>query len=396
MEKPAVMSEHTQAPRPARLAFLKSDAAGGVILVGCAAIALVIANSGLAPLYKTVLHTALPVTLGPVDIHLDVEEWIKDGLMAIFFFVVGLELKRELVAGALSDPRGVVLPVAAALGGMALPAVIYLLLAGGADARGWPVPVATDIAFAIAALAILGRRAPGSLRIFLLTLAVMDDLGAVVLIALLYSSDLEHIHFLGVGLGLAAMLALSLWRRAPLWLYGLGAALVWLFALKSGIHTSVAGVAAALTVPLGREAGQGPLKRLERALHPVSVFVVMPLFALAVAGVPLTGLTLRDLAAPVPLGIALALALGKPAGVLAASYGVAWSGLATLPRGAGFAHMLGIACLCGIGFTMSLYLGGLAFAGDYNAELRARLGVLLGSALALILGGAALASTRRR
>jgi len=373
--------------------FLKTDAAGGFILAGCAVAALLLANSGLAPLYKEILHTPLPLVIGPLDVHLDVEEWIKDGLMALFFYVVGLELKRELVAGELSDPRMVVLPVAAALGGMIGPVCIYLALNSGGDLRGWPIPVATDIAFAVAALAILARGAPPALRIFLLTLAVVDDLGAVILIALLFSRDLALVPLAGLALSLIALLGLSAWRRAPVWLYGLGALLVWLFALKSGIHTSVAGVAAALTVPLRGE--KGPLETLERTLHLVSAYVVMPLFAIAAAGIPLGGLTLRDLAAPVPLGIALALALGKPIGVLVASYGVSAAGLAKLPSGATALDMIAVACLCGIGFTMSLFLGGLAFIGDDAAEMGARLGVLLGSALALVLASTCFALARR-
>jgi NhaA family Na+:H+ antiporter len=380
--------------RPALVQFLSTDAAGGFMLAGCAVLALLIANSGLQPLYQKILHFPLPIVAGPLDIHLDVEEWIKDGLMAIFFFVVGLELKRELLVGELSDPRMVVLPVVAALGGMVLPVVCYLMLNSGGDPRGWPVPVATDIAFALAALAILAPNAPASLRIFLLTLAVVDDLGAVVLIALLFSKDLSLTLVLCLALTLLAMTALARWGRAPLWLYGVGALLAWLFALKSGIHTSVAGVAAALTVPLG-QGEAGPLERLERLLHPVSAFVVMPLFALAAAAIPLGGMVGDAMLAPVPLGILLGLAIGKPAGVLLAVFIVAKLGLARIPAGASQVQMIGVACLCGIGFTMSLFLGGLAFTGDPAVEMQARLGVLLGSVLSLLLGGAAFAFARR-
>jgi len=374
--------------RPAILQFLSTDAAGGVILAACAVLALVIANSGLQPLYQKILHLPLPIVAGPIDVHLDLQEWIKDGLMAAFFFVVGLELKRELLVGELSDPRMVVLPVVAAVAGMILPGATYLMLNAGGDLRGWPVPVATDIAFAVAALAILAPNTPASLRIFLLTLAVVDDLGAVVLIALLFSKDLSLAPVLCLALTLGAMLTVSRWHRAPLWLYGLGALIAWLFALKSGIHTSVAGVAAALTVPLG-QGENGALERLERMLHPFSAYVVMPLFALAAAGVPLTGLSGGAMVSPVPLGIMAGLALGKPVGVLLAMFGLAKLRLAPMPAGASTAQMIGVACLCGIGFTMSLFLGGLAFAGDPVVEMQARLGVLLGSVLALLFGAIA-------
>jgi NhaA family Na+:H+ antiporter len=364
------------------LRFLKTDAAGGLVLAACAALALLIANSPLGPLFHALLHRALPVDLGPLSVHLTTVEWIKDGLMPVFFFVIGLELKRELVEGELSDRRAVVLPVAAALGGMVVPALVYLLVSDSTDLRGWPVPVATDIAFALAALAIFARSVPTSLRIFLLTLAVVDDLGAVILIGVLFSHDLALLPLAGIGLCLAVLTFTGRLGKAPSWIWGAGALLIWVLTLKSGIHTSVAGVAAAFTVPLSG----GRLERLERALHPVSAYVVLPLFAIASAGISLAGLSGAAMFSVVPLGIALALALGKPIGVLGASYLVQSLGLARLPTGARFADMLGMACFCGIGFTMSLFLGALAFRGDETAELTARLGIVAGSVLALLLG----------
>ena len=368
--------------RIAVLAFLKTDAAGGVVLAICAVLALAIANSPLGPFYRALLSHALPLNLGGFAIHLTTEEWIKDGLMTLFFFVVGLELKRELVEGELSDLRAIVLPVAAALGGMVVPALLYLLVGGHTDPRGWPVPVATDIAFAVAALAVFARSAPPSLRIFLLTLAIVDDLGAVVLIALLFSHDFAPALLLALALLLLALGLLGRLRRAPLWLWGIGALAVWALALKSGIHTSVAGVAAAFTVPIGG----GRLERLEKLLHPVSAYVVLPLFAMASAGIPFEGVSTSALLSPLPLAIALGLLPGKPLGVIGATYLVRLLGLARLPTGANFMELSATACLCGIGFTMSLFLAALAFSGDPEAELLARLGVMLGSIAALGLG----------
>jgi NhaA family Na+:H+ antiporter len=364
------------------LSFLKTDAAGGIILAVCAALALVLANSGAGPLYQTLIHYPLPLDFGPLSIHLTTEEWVKDGLMTLFFFVVGLELKREVVEGELSEGGAVVLPVAAALGGMIGPALVYLAMAHDADLRGWPVPVATDIAFAVAALAIFAPKAPSALRIFLLTLAVVDDLGAVVLIAVLFSTHLALPLLVFIAGALFALACAGRIARLPAWIWALGALFIWGLALKSGIHTSVAGVAAAFTVPLSG----GRLAWLETRLHPLSAYVVLPLFALVATGIPLTGLSLHAAFAAVPFAIAAALVLGKPLGVLGGTYLVARLRLARLPSGAGFAHLAGIACLCGIGFTMSLFLAALAFRGDGEAERAARLGILAGSLLALALG----------
>ena len=381
--------------------FLRTEAAGGFILLACAVAALIVANGSSGETYKTVLETPaiFQLTAGTFSFQIDltVQDWIKDGLMTIFFFVVGLELKRELVQGELSDPGNVILPISAALGGMIAPALVYLSLNLGGDIRGWPTPVATDIAFAVAALSVIGRSAPSSLRIFLLTLAIVDDLGAVVLIALVFSHGIEWIPLLSTALTLAIMALLARWRSVPTWVYVVGTLIVWLFALRSGVHTSVAGVAAAFTVPIHARKDGKPsvLAQLENAIHPISAYFVLPVFAFVAAGVPLRGLQLHEFFSPVPIGIALGLIFGKPIGVLAASYIVTRLKFAKLPSGTQFSQMVAVSCLCGIGFTMSLFLAALAFHSDPVAEAEARLGVLCGSIGATILAAVCFAFTRR-
>lgn len=366
-------------PQRIIIRFFKMEAASGFVLAAFAVLGFVLANSAYADLYEAVLHTHWPLALGPLSVDLTAEEWIKDGLMTIFFFVVGLELKAEFLAGELSAPRAVVLPAAAALGGMIVPALLYLLINTHGDGRGWPVPVATDIAFATAALVVVAPRIPVSLRIFLLTLAVVDDLGAVVLIAILYTANLDVVALLAMALTLFAMLMLGR-LRTPAWLFALGAVLVWAMALKAGVNTSVAGVAAAFAIPLHQN------EQLQRALRPISGYLVLPVFALASAGIALKQIPLQQAFSPVPLGIALGLLFGKPVGVLLASYGAIRLRLAKLPAGATHAQFFGVACLCGIGFTMSLYLAALAFPAHSPLATDAQLGVVAGSILALILG----------
>lgn len=382
--------------------FLRTEAAGGFILLACAALALVVANSNWRETYESILHMpmVLDLTAGTLnfDINLSVEDWVKDGLMTIFFFVVGLELKRELVQGELSDPSSVILPITAAVVGMIVPALVYAAFNYSGHLQGWPVPVATDIAFAVGALAVLGRGAPSSLRIFLLTLAIVDDLGAVVLIALVFSHGISWIPLLLTALILAVMALLARWRSVPAWVYVVGTFIVWLFALKSGVHTSVAGVAAAFTVPLHPRPGgrKSILAELEHAIHPLSAFVVLPIFAFVAAGVPVIGLDPKDLLSPVPIGVALGLMVGKPIGVMLATFAVVHLKLAKFPSGAQFFDMLAVACLCGIGFTMSLFLAALAFAHEPLAQSEARLGVLCGSVGATLIAALCFAMSRRR
>lgn len=385
-----------QHSRSALRAFLASEAAGGIILMAAAALAMIIANSGLAELYHEALHTpvspALTEKLGPMTVHL----WINDGLMALFFLFVGLEIKRELVDGRLSTWQQRRLPVVAAIAGMAAPAAVYLAFAGGEPglANGWAIPAATDIAFAIGVLALLGNRAPTSLKLFLVTVAIVDDMGAVAIIALFYTAQLSIPALLLAGAVLAAMFAMNRFGVRALPLYLIGFAVLWYFVLLSGVHATIAGVLAAFTVPIvctpGRpDAPDSPLHKLEHALDVPVAYAIVPLFGFANAGVSLAGISLSDVLAPMPLGIAAGLFLGKQLGIFAAVWLAVRSGFATQPRGATWLQIYAVAVLCGIGFTMSLFIGGLAFADPELVE-EAKLGTLGGSILAALTGYALL------
>ncbi len=370
--------------------FIKLESASGLLLMAAAVVAMIVANSPLASWYDSLLSLRFQVSLGEWKLGKPLLLWINDGLMAVFFLLVGLELKREVVAGQLSSPRNLVLPGLAALGGMAVPALVYLRfnLADPASMAGWAIPCATDIAFALGVLSLLGRRAPLALKLFLLTLAVLDDLGAIVIIALFYSSQLSVGHLLAAipCLGLLALLnARGVTRLAPYLLVG---SLLWLMVLKSGVHATLAGVVTALFVPMRhRGEGESPLVHLEHALHPYVAFGILPVFGFANAGVSLAGLAAGDLLAPVPLGIALGLLLGKPAGVLAAVAIARLFRLAPLPAGTHWGHLVGVGLLCGVGFTMSLFIASLAFeAGGTHAPGTDRLGILMGSLLAALAG----------
>jgi NhaA family Na+:H+ antiporter len=316
--------------------------------------------------------------------------WINDGLMAIFFFLVGLEIKREVLDGHLSSREQIVLPALAAVGGMAAPAAIYLLIVSmkGGDAallNGWAIPAATDIAFALGALALLGNRVPMSLKVFLLTLATLDDLGAIVIIALFYSAGLSLPQLALAGGALATLLAmnrLGVTRIAPYAFVGIA---LWLFVLKSGVHATLAGVVLALTVPLARKDGEPIIERLEENLHPYVTWLILPLFAFANAGVSLAGFSFSMLTDALPLAIGLGLLLGKPIGILLACGLATRSGLSSLPEGMRWSHLGGVACLAGIGFTMSLFIGTLAFSGDAHAA-GVRLGVIAGSLVSAVAG----------
>ena len=395
-----ISPEYGLALRPT-LDFLKTEAAGGAALVGAALFALVLSNSPWAHDYFDLIGTPLTIQLGGFVETLSVRDWTKDGLMALFFFVVGLEVKQEVLKGELSSPRKLALPVVAALGGMVFPALIYLAMnlgAGGAP-QGWPVATATDIAFALAALALVGRGLPESLRLFLLALAIADDLGAVGLIAVLFTSHIHLAALLGAGLTLAGLILLSEWKDAPLLLRAIGFLVLGGFTLKSGINTSLAGVAAALTVPIGpRRPGQEPvLRNFMQSLHPYVAFGVLPLFAFTSAGVSLADLPLSGLFAPAPLGIAAGLFLGKQTGVMAAVWVSIRTGLARRPTGATWLELYGVALLGGVGFTMSLFMGALAFASDAPlVQHQAVLGVIAGSLASTLAGMAILAAAARR
>lgn len=370
--------------------FLDGEAAGGIILMVAAALALIVANSPLAETYFSVLHTYL----GP----LSVSHWVNDGLMAVFFLLVGLEIKREMLDGQLSTWPRRVLPGIAAAGGMLVPALVYVAINrnNGPALSGWAIPTATDIAFALGVLSLLGSRVPASLRVFLTALAIIDDLGAVIIIAIFYTSGLS-LAYLGAAFAVIAVLIVL--NRMPVMTlvpYLVLGAILWVLVLKSGVHATLAGVALALTIPLERSAGIGhdldhsPLHRLEHGLHKIVPFFVIPIFGFANAGVSLAGLSFGALIEPLTLGVAAGLVVGKLVGVFGSSALAIRLGLADLPAHAGWSHMVGISLLCGIGFTMSLFIGLLAFAGDVALQDAVKVGILAGSFIAAILGAAVL------
>ncbi|WP_209880085.1 Na+/H+ antiporter NhaA [Azospirillum soli] len=389
---------------PAIRQFLQSEATAGVALMITSAIALIWANSPAAPLYEAFLALPVTMTAGGIGIDKPLLLWINDGLMAVFFLLVGLEIKREVLAGELSNRAKAMLPGIAALGGMAVPALVYVFFNWGdpVTLQGWAIPAATDIAFAVGVLALLGSRVPTTLRIFLLALAIMDDLGAIVIIAAFYSHGIvpTALGFAAIaGLGLFWMNLIGVRSLTPYMLLGL---VLWVCVLKSGIHATLAGVALAFAIPLrgdgngngnGHEHGNGheesPLHRLEHALHPWVAYLILPVFALANAGVSLAGITPASLAEPVPLGIALGLFVGKQVGVMLTSWLAVRFGLSALPAGAGWVQFYGVSVLTGIGFTMSLFIGNLAFP-DPEHAVAVRLGVLAGSIASALFGYALL------
>jgi NhaA family Na+:H+ antiporter len=378
--------------------FLALEASAGILLALSAAAALVLANSPLAFLYSTFLDTPGEVRVAGFQIAKPMLLWVNDGLMAIFFFLVGLEIKREVLEGELSDRRQIVLPAVAAVCGIAVPALIYAAINLGDPValRGWAIPAATDIAFALGVLSLLGNRVPASIKVFLLTVAILDDLGAIVIIAIFYSDSLAPVSFGVAAIALLVLAALNrsgVVRVAPYLFVGL---ILWASVLKSGVHATLAGVALAFFIPLraGGDGGHSPLRRLEQDLHPLVAFAILPLFAFANAGVSLQGVTLAALLQPIPLGIAMGLLVGKTAGVFLASWATVKLGLARLPRGASWRSMLGVSVLCGIGFTMSLFIGGLAFDGASSEHVvQTRLGILCGSLAAALLGYLVLRTT---
>lgn len=367
-----------------------------MVLLAATALALLCANSPLADVYKAVLSAGLGANIGPFDLSYSVKEWIKNGLMAVFFLYVGLEIKSEFKVGALSDPGRAALPFAGAAGGMIAPALVYLAVTGADTAliKGWAIPAATDIAFAVGVVGLLGSRVSAPLRAFLLALAVIDDLGAILIIALFYSGALQLAALLGMGLCVAGLWVLNSRGDGDLWRYlGLGL-LLWLFTLQSGINATLAGVVTALFIPM-RAGLQIPLKSLlDRLATPVN-FGIMPVFAFANAGVPILALSFADILSPLALGIALGLVLGKPVGILLAVALAARSGWARLPDGATWLQIAGVGCIAGIGFTMSLFIGALAFS-DEDAMNQIRVGVMGGSIVAGILGASLMALAARR
>ncbi len=372
--------------------FLRLEAAGGLLLFAAAVLAMGFANSPLSGLYERFLDTPVELRVGAFEIAKPLLLWINDGLMAVFFFLVGLELKREVLDGELSRRSQIVLPAAAAAGGMVVPGLLYAGLNWGDPVllRGWAIPTATDIAFAIGLLTLFGRRVPVGLKIFLLTLAILDDLGAIVIIALFYTEKLSLAALATTGLAAAVLAAFNRRGLTAVPAYLLVGLVMWAAVLKSGVHATLAGVALAFFIPLRTADAaerEPPLRRLERELHPLVAFAILPLFAFANSGVSLEGITLASLAQPVPAGIALGLLLGKVIGVFGASGIVVGLGLARLPEGVRWGQILGVAMLCGVGFTMSLFIAGLAFEGQAaGLAIESRLGILCGSIVAGVAG----------
>ena len=358
--------------------FFAAEAAGGIVLMAAAVAALAVANSPLAGAYFAVLHAHLG--------QLSVLHWINDGLMAVFFLLIGLEVKREVIVGQLSSWSRRVLPGAAAVAGMVVPALVYVAFnaAQPGQLRGWAIPAATDIAFALGILALLGRAVPVSLKVLLTAIAVIDDLLAIVVIAVFYTNDIALAPLAAAAVGIAVLVGLNragVRGLAPYLLVGLG---VWYAVLLSGIHATLAGVAVALTIPLGRRGSShsgAPLERLEHRIHPWVTFLVVPVFGFANAGVAFDGLSAADAVAPLPMGIAMGLFLGKQIGIFATIRLLVRLGVARMPKAASWRQVYGVSILCGIGFTMSLFIGGLAFANSEDAMGAVKLGVFAGSIL---------------
>jgi NhaA family Na+:H+ antiporter len=379
--------------------FIASESAGGVVLALAAIAALIISNSAWAPLYQQFIETRGEIRIGDwLLLSKPLLLWVNDLWMAVFFFLVGLEIKREVLAGELATLKQASLPVASAIGGMIVPALIYVALnhADPVALRGWAIPTATDIAFALGILMLLGSRVPASLKVFLTAVAIIDDLGAIVMIAAFYTEQVSVPMLLSAGAGALVLFLLNRAKVTNIGPYVVVGLVIWVCVLKSGVHSTLAGVVTALAIPMHDKHGGSPLEKTEHALHPWVAFAVLPLFAFANAGVALQGVSLATLARGIPLGIALGLVLGKTIGVFGAARLLVHLTGASLPAGSSTRQFLGVCVLCGIGFTMSLFIGGLAFL-DKGAgyEMQVKLGVLGGSAIAGVLGVVLLLSRRR-
>lgn len=382
------MSRTTAASQSAIRRFIDHEATGGVILVIAAVLALIATNvGGAAEFYDWLIDLPVSVSIGSIGLKKPLLLWINDGLMAIFFFLVALEIKREMLEGHLSSRDQVILPAIAAVGGMVAPALIYayfnwhdpMLL------RGWAIPAATDIAFALGVLALLGRRVPLALKVFLLTLATLDDLLAILLIAFFYTDHVSVTQLALAALSIAGLILLNRIRVSRLAPYIFIGIALWVFVLKSGVHATLAGVALGLLIPLKRKDGAPMIEAVEEGLHPYVKFLILPLFAFVNAGVPLGGINIAYLLTSVPFGIAAGLVIGKPLGIILACMIAVKSGFARLPEEVNWRHMLGVSALAGIGFTMSLFIGTLAFKDPALADA-VRLGVITGSLISAALG----------
>jgi NhaA family Na+:H+ antiporter len=376
------------------------EAASGLLLIAAAALALIINNSPLSWLYNGLLDTPVVAQIGALKIAKPLLLWINDGLMALFFLLIGLEVKREVLDGQLSRPSQIVLPGAAAIGGMVVPALIYWFLNrdNPPALSGWAIPMATDIAFALGVLALLGKRVPVSLKLFLMTLAIIDDLGAIIVIAIFYSGALSTLSLALAAACIVALIAMNRLGVVKLGPYMIIGLILWVCVLKSGVHATLAGVTLAFCIPLRtKNAEPSPLLTLEHALHPWVAYGILPLFAFANAGLSLSGVTVENFTHDVPMGIAVGLLLGKMLGVFGLTWLAVKIGIAALPQGANWGQVLGVAILCGIGFTMSLFVGSLAFvpgASEYAGM--DRMGILTGSILAAVIGYAVTAVASRK
>lgn len=384
--------------------FIHSQSLGGMVLAAAAVLALLISNSSLGGWYVSVLQWPGELRVGYGEgfglvLSKSLLHWVNDLWMAVFFFLVGLEIKRELIEGELASFSQALLPAGAALGGMALPALIYAAINASDPValRGWAIPAATDIAFALGILVLLGSRVPASLKVFLTAVAIIDDLGAILIIAFFYTEQLSLTALLGAAGGLVVLIGMNRARVMAVGPYVVVGLVVWVLVYKSGIHATLAGVATALTIPLKDGRGGSPLRKAEHALHPWVAFVVLPVFAFVNAGVVLKGVTLSTLLQTVPLGISAGLVLGKAVGVFGASWLLIRFSNAALPTGASWMQFFGVCLLCGVGFTMSLFIGALAFAGQgASYDIQVKLGVLCGSFLAGVLGTVVLMRSARQ
>ena len=388
------MRSQTEVAVPIRFIreFIKLESAGGIILFTLAVLALILDNSPLSTYYQAFFNAEIGFHIADFTLTKPLIMWINEGLMAIFFFLVGLEVKRELFEGELNSLAKISLPGFAALGGMVVPAIIYISLNWGDHVamRGWAIPTATDIAFSLAILALLGKRVPVSLKIFLTALAIFDDIGAIIIIAIFYTVDITEQSLLFAGICLVVLFALNRLRVRSLIPYIMVGILLWFFVLESGVHATLAGVALAFAIPLRdpQNPERSPLRELEQSLHPWVVFAVLPLFSFANAGVSFSGLHLHDLVSGVPLGIILGLFIGKQIGIFLATWLAVRCKIVRMPSDGTWTSIYGIALICGVGFTMSLFIGGLAFDSMSNQSyaVLVRFGVLVGSMLSGILG----------
>ncbi|MFI5323622.1 MAG: Na+/H+ antiporter NhaA [Thermodesulfobacteriota bacterium] len=370
--------------------FLKLESASGIILVGAAVLALILNNSPLSSLYDLLLNTPVEIRVGALQLAKPLLLWINDGLMAVFFLLVGLEVKREILDGQLSSLSQIALPGIAAIGGMLVPALIYVFFNfdNPGALNGWAIPAATDIAFALGIMTLLGSRVPLTLKLFLLTLAIIDDLGAIVIIAIFYSGKLSLISLVIAGIAIAILVAMNLMGVKRIAAYIIVGVILWICVLKSGVHATLAGVALAFSIPMSTKNDEPcPLRELEHTLHPWVAFGIMPVFAFANSGVSLEGMSIKTLFEPIPVGVALGLFLGKQLGVYGFSKICIKLGLAKMPEGATWLSLYGTSILCGIGFTMSLFISTLAFdSGGGGEGVTARLGILAGSFVCAVAG----------